>query len=102
MGRLSELPAKLRVPNEETSMSMTTMIQDRPASQPATPMFSKPRAFWMHNREASLNWLAFGLLLAAWNAAGDDASNARARPEALRGYTSVSVRATQRSIAQVP
>jgi hypothetical protein len=95
-----------------TTMSMTTMIQDRPASQPAAapqatpppaaPIFSKPRAFWMHNREASLNWLAFGLLLAAWNAAGDDASNARARPEALRGYSSVSVRAAQRSIAQVP
>jgi hypothetical protein len=88
-------------------MSMTTMIQDRPPSQPATslaaaPISSKPLAFWMHNREASLNWLAFGLLLAAWNAAGDDASNARARPEALRGYSSVSVRAAQRSIAQAP
>jgi hypothetical protein len=79
-------------------MSTTTMIQDRQAA----PIFSKPRAFWMLNREASLNWLAFGLLLAAWNAAGDDASNARARPEALRGYSSVSVRAAQRSIAQVP
>jgi hypothetical protein len=88
-------------------MTMTTMIRDRPAPQPATaqpaaPTFSKPRAFWMYNREASLNWLAFGLLLAAWNAAGDDTANARARPEALRGYSSVSVRAAQRSIAQVP
>jgi hypothetical protein len=88
-------------------MSMTTMIQDRPPSQPATsqaaaPISNKPLAFWMHNREASLNWLAFGLLLAAWNAAGDDASNARARPEALRGYSSVSVRAAQRSISQAP
>ena len=67
-------------------MTMTTLIQDGPAlrravrrpaapqpvaPQPAAPIFSKPRAFWMHNREASLNWLAFGLLLAAWNAAGD-------------------------------
>ena len=88
-------------------MSMTTMIQDRPPSQPATsqtaaPISSKPLAFWTYSREASLNWLAFGLLLAAWNAAGDDASNARARPEALRGYSSVSVRAVQRSIAQAP
>ena len=93
-------------------MTMTTAIQDRPAPQgdapppatpqPAAPIFSKPRAFWMHNREASRNWLAFGLLLAAWNAAGDDAPNARARPEVLRGYTSVSVRAAQRSIAQAP
>ena len=83
-------------------MSMTTMIHDRPPSQPAAPISSKPLPFWMHNREVSLNWLAFGLLLAAWNAAGDDASNARARPEALRGYSSVSVRAAQRTIAQVP
>ena len=95
-----------------STMPTTTMIQDRSASHPAaapqtTPppvatIFSKPRGFWMHNREASLNWLAFGLLLAAWNAAGDDASNARARPEALRGYSSVSVRAAQRTTAQVP
>jgi hypothetical protein len=88
MDRPPDLPAKVRVPNEEIPMSMTTMIQDRP--------------FWMLNREASLNWLAFGLLLAAWNAAGDDAGNARARPDALRGYSSVSVRAAQRSIAQSP
>jgi len=98
MGRRPELPAKLPLLNEETAMTMTTLIQDGPAlrravRRPAAPIFSKPRAFWMHNREASLNWLAFGLLLAAWNAAGDDASNAGARPEALRGYSSVSVRA---------
>jgi hypothetical protein len=89
-------------------MTMTNMIQHQPAApqpvtpQPAAPIFGKPRAFWMQNREASLNWLAFGLLLAAWNAAGDDASNARARPDALRGYSSVSVRAAQRSITQMP
>jgi len=57
---------------------------------------------WTNNREATLNWLAFGLLLAAWNAAGDDASNPSARPEGLRGYSSVSVRAAQRSLTQVP
>jgi hypothetical protein len=86
-----------------TTMSMTGASRDRPASQAAAaPLFSNPRAFWMHNREASLNWLAFGLLLAAWNAAGDDGSNAGARPEALRGYASVSVRAAQRSIVQWP
>jgi len=92
-------------------MSMTTVIQDRPppqqaapqqaAPQPAAPIFSKARAFWMHNREASLNWLAFGLLLAAWNTAGED-GNLRARPDALRGYASVSVRAAHRSIALMP
>jgi hypothetical protein len=60
-------------------------------------------SFWATRREASLNWLALGLLLAAWNAvdhdAGDKAATAgtRRRPEALRGYYYVSVRATQRA-----
>ena len=69
--------------------------------------------FWSTRREAALNWLALGLLLAAWNASDNDASNndasvggasagdARAarthgRPEALRGYSYVSVRAVNR------
>jgi hypothetical protein len=44
--------------------------------------------------EASRNWLAFGLLLAAWNAVDSDpAALARRRPEPLRGYSYVSVRA---------
>jgi len=48
-------------------------------------------------REAALNWLALGLLLAAWNTSDDDAAaKARRRPEALRGYANVSVRAMQR------
>ena len=48
-------------------------------------------------REAALNWLALGLLLAAWNTSDDDAAaNARRRPEALRGYDYVSVRAANR------
>jgi hypothetical protein len=72
------------------------------ATQPATAVYNKPGTFWIQHREASLNWLAFGLLLAAWNAAGDDASGARRRPEALRGYSSVSVRAAQRSPSQSP
>jgi hypothetical protein len=51
-------------------------------------------SWWTQRREASLNWLAFGLLLAAWNAS-DDAREIQAprRPDALRGYSSVSVRA---------
>ena len=61
-------------------------------------MFDKPRTFWNQHREASLNWLALGLLLAAWNAADhDDSKTAQRRPDTLRGYTYVSVRATQRS-----
>ena len=54
-------------------------------------------SFWSARREASLNWLAFGLLLAAWNATDNDAAvNARRRPEALRSYPYVSVRAAHR------
>ena len=56
-----------------------------------------PASFWSARREASLNWLALGLLLAAWNASDNDAAaNARPRPEALRGYSYVSVRAAHR------
>ena len=58
--------------------------------------FNKPRTFWGERREASLNWLALGVLLAAWNAADRGGSPAdRPRPDALRGYHYVSVRATQ-------
>jgi hypothetical protein len=50
-------------------------------------------AWWPQHREASLNWLALGLLLAAWNASDNDAAQVMRRPEILRGYASVSVRA---------
>jgi hypothetical protein len=51
--------------------------------------------WWSQHREASLNWLALGLLLAAWNASDNEAATvARRRPESLRGYAHVSVRAT--------
>jgi hypothetical protein len=54
-------------------------------------------SFWALHREASLNWLALGMLLAAWNASDNEAaSNARRKPEALRGYSQVSVRAANR------
>ncbi len=47
-----------------------------------------------NHREAALNWLALGLLLAAWNVSNDDpAGRAQPRPVSLRGYTFVSVRA---------
>jgi hypothetical protein len=55
-----------------------------------------PDQLWSQRREAALNWLAFGLLLAAWNAA-DDGEPAAHRPEALRGYSQVSVRAVERT-----
>jgi hypothetical protein len=51
-------------------------------------------AWWSERREASLNWLALGVLLAAWNASDNDSSQTTRRPEALRRYSYVSVRAT--------
>jgi hypothetical protein len=52
--------------------------------------------------EAALNWLALGLLLAAWNASNNDAATlARRRPESLRGYTYVSVRAASLHSAEL-
>jgi hypothetical protein len=64
-----------------------------------------PGAFWTLRREATLNWLALGLLLAAWNASDNDASSNAAtastrRPEALRSYTHVTVRAANRVTQQ--
>src|SRR5277367_5478112 len=51
-------------------------------------------------QEAALNWLALGLLLAAWNASDNDAGSiARPRPEVLRHYDYVSVRAMQRMVS---
>lgn len=53
-----------------------------------------PGPWWTQHREASLNWLALGMLLAAWNAADNDPqAEPRRRPDSLRGYSSVSVRA---------
>ena len=49
--------------------------------------------WWAQRREASLNWLALGVLLAAWNASNNDAEQVWRRPPALRGYSTVSVRA---------
>ena len=56
-------------------------------------------SWWTQHREASLNWLALGLLLAAWNASDNDTAQVRRRPEALRGYSSVSVRAAHRTLS---
>jgi hypothetical protein len=75
-----------RTNNEESVMSIVPKPNCRPGS------------FWASRREASLNWLALGLLLAAWNASSNDdaAANARRRPGALRAYPHVSVRAAIR------
>ena len=89
-------------------MAITTLSPT--ASSPTTSSPSRPAAsFWSARREATLNWLALGLLLAAWNASDNDAAtnaathdaaaNVRRRPEALRGYDYVSVRAANRVAA---
>jgi hypothetical protein len=56
------------------------------------PKLWTPRQFWSENREASLNWLALGLLLAAWNTADKQtAGTSTATQENLiaRGHKSV-------------
>jgi hypothetical protein len=61
-----------------------------------------PSALWTQRREAPLNWLALGLLLAAWNAVDDGGSQVPQpipRPALLRGYTHVSVRAAARTVS---
>jgi hypothetical protein len=55
-------------------------------------------AQWSPGREAAFNWLALGLLLAAWNATSRDTGvNSVRRPETLRGYDYVSPRAAMRA-----
>jgi hypothetical protein len=64
---------------------------------------ARKETWWSQHRETSLNWLAFGVLLAAWNAADDGTAasgSAPRRPQALRGYSSVSVRAVTLHSAQ--
>lgn len=73
----------------------------------ATPQSNRTSgSFWNSRREAALNWLALGMLLAAWNASDNEpaqnaprSSEAMRRPEALRGYAHVSVRAANRLYA---
>ena len=49
-----------------------------------------PRQFWARHREASLNWLALGLLLAAWNACdGDPPPGPQGDEPAVKGHKSV-------------
>jgi two-component system phosphate regulon response regulator PhoB len=58
-------------------------------NNPTESMFDKPRTFWSTPR-SSLNWLALGLLLAAWNAADhDDSKSDRRRRKFARLYLCV-------------
>ena len=72
------------------------MQSSNPSSGMPNRSFGMPPALWTQHREASLNWLALGLLLAAWNAVDDSGApgpQPRLRPESLRAYSYVSVRA---------
>jgi hypothetical protein len=86
-------------PHEEMKMTKEPMEKTRvPARRAAREWHGACKeTWWSQHREASLNWLALGLLLAAWNASDNDpAVQAKRRPGVLRGYSYVSVRA-QRS-----
>jgi hypothetical protein len=63
------------------------------------PKLNRPSgSFWTLHREATLNWLALGMLLAAWNASDSETrTDFSQRPQALRGYAQVSVRAANRA-----
>ena len=79
---------------------MTTSIRNSCALCDRRICWQPRGIWWSQHREASLNWLALGLLLAAWNASDNDAgATARRRPEALRGYPYVSVRAHRSAVA---
>jgi hypothetical protein len=65
---------------------------------PKAPKIQSSSALWS-TREASFNWLALGMLLAAWNASDNETAAAVRKPQALRGYASVSVRAAGRAAA---
>jgi hypothetical protein len=79
--------------------------------RPANPSFGLPPEIWTQRREASLNWLALGLLLAAWNAVDDPGSAGlaespqpalRPRPALLRAHSYVTVRSLTRAAAVEP
>jgi hypothetical protein len=81
--------------NQERTMTTSTMQIPRGSLYGAGGARPSGAAdtWWAQRREASLNWLALGVLLAAWNASSNDAAQAWRRPPALRGYSTVSVRA---------
>ncbi len=85
------------------SRSPAPMMQSSPPAAGSVWQAGGAGTWWSQRREASLNWLAFGLLLAAWNASDDaPAIPAPPRPDALRGYSSVSVRAATLHAAALP
>jgi hypothetical protein len=92
----SAITADTGLVNPTEARTMTTSIQDiqgRCARRSAPARQPNGETWWSQHREASLNWLALGLLLAAWNGSNDDPARLRSRPQALRRYSSVSVRA---------
>ena len=68
-------------------MSLATLAP----SAPRIVLRAHSPASRRRGREAAFNWLAFGLLLSAWNGVDDSASRL-ARPEPLRDHRAASVR----------
>jgi hypothetical protein len=65
--------------------------------------FCRATPFWASHREVTLNWLALGLLLAAWNAADHNTAPGEPRkPDSLRAHSQVSMRALQRATMHSP
>ncbi|MGB6309427.1 MAG: hypothetical protein WBF89_16705 [Steroidobacteraceae bacterium] len=77
------------------STSMREIKGERERSVIGAWQAARKDTWWSQRREARLNWLALGVLLAAWNASDNGSSIAAVprRPQSLRGYSSVSVRA---------
>jgi hypothetical protein len=80
-------------------MTRSKAITERNATAEPTALRAARRA-WIQHREATLNWLALGMLLAAWNAVDEDAPRMPRRPEVFRGYAYVSVRAAAHNFEQ--
>jgi hypothetical protein len=95
-----ELPWTLAsYPNEEPTMSASIRQINGNSLRTLNSAWQagSTGTWWSQHREASLNWLALGVLLAAWNASDNrTAAPPQRRPETLRGYSSVSVRAARR------
>jgi hypothetical protein len=52
--------------------------------------WATPRGFWAKHRESTLNWLALGMLLAAWNAADrQSTASVAAQTKLSKGHKSV-------------
>ena len=97
IGQNSPAPGPNRVDGAQDSQAIVVLIggNEELPMRSLNPSFGVPSALWTQHREATLNWLALGLLLAAWNAA-DDSGSRPPRPDSLSAYPCVTVRTMTR------